>query len=61
MDENGIVINSTKTVALPSKAPTAEEFSLLRDARSADEGGVTVVGVPIGTNECTAERAMKVQ
>ena len=44
-----------KTVALPSKgyAPTAEEISLLESVhvRIEGEGGATVVGVPIGTDE----------
>ena len=35
-----MVVNPTKSVALPSKghAPTVKEISLLRDARIADEG-----------------------
>ena len=60
----GIVLKIAKTVALPPKghAPTVEEISLLAsvDVRIVDEGGVTVVGVPIGTDECVLERALEV-
>ena len=55
LDDIGIVINAANTVALPptGHAPTAEEISLLKsvEVRIADEGGVAVVGVPIGTEE----------
>ena len=54
LSDIGIVVNSAKTVALPPKghAPTAEEISLLEsvDVRIAGECGVTVVGVPTGTD-----------
>ena len=59
-----IVVNVTKTVALPPKehAPTAEDISLLEgvDVRIVGEGGVAVVDVPIGTDEFVPERAMVV-
>ncbi|CAN0368478.1 unnamed protein product [Laminaria digitata] len=52
-DDIGIVVSPAKTVALPPKghAPMAEKISLLEsvDVRIADEGRVTVVSVPIGT------------
>lgn len=58
-----IVANPTKTVALPprvvlpprAQAPIAEEISLLQsiDAHIAEEGGLTVVSIPIGTEERT--------
>ena len=51
-------------MALPPKgnAPTAEKTSLLEsvDVHSADEGAVTVVGVPIGTDEYELEQAIEV-
>ena len=61
LDDIGIVVNAAKTVALPPKghAPTMEEISLLEsgEVRIADEGGVTVVGVPLGTESaCGGER-----
>ena len=54
VDEMGIVANPAKTVLLPPKghAPTAEEVvSLLEnvDVRTSEQGGVTVVGVRVGT------------
>ncbi|CAN0521080.1 unnamed protein product, partial [Laminaria digitata] len=53
LDDIGIVVSPAKIVALPPKghAPTAEKISLLEsvDVRIADEGRVTVVSVPIGT------------
>ncbi|CAN0557065.1 unnamed protein product [Laminaria digitata] len=53
LDDIGIVVSSAKTVALPPKghASTAEKISLLEsvDVRISDEGRVTVVSVPIGT------------
>lgn len=53
LNDSGIVVNPTKTVALPRKehTPTAEEGSLLEsaDVRIAGKGGVAVFGVPIGT------------
>ena len=55
LDDVGVVVNAAKTVAQPPKerAPTADEILLLEsvEVRIADEGGVTVVGVPIGTEE----------
>ena len=60
----GTVVNPAKTVALPPKghAPTAEEISLLEnvDVSITGEGGATVVGVPIGTDEYVLDRAMEV-
>ena len=53
-----------KTVELTPKghAPTTEDISLLEnvDVLIADEGGVTVVSVPMDTYECVLERAMEV-
>ncbi|CAM9612988.1 unnamed protein product, partial [Laminaria digitata] len=53
LDGIGIVVSPAKTVAPPPKGhvPTAEKISLLEsvDVRIADEGRVTVVSVPIGT------------
>ena len=47
------IVCAAKTVALPPKghAPTAQEVSLLEsvEVRIADEGGVSMVGVPIDT------------
>ena len=64
LEDVGLVANPAKTVALQPKgpAPTAEEMSLLErvDVRIVGEGGVTVVGVPIGTDEYVLERAMGV-
>ena len=64
LDDNGIVVNATKTVVLPPKghAPTAEDISLLEsvEVRIADEGGETVVGVPIGTEKYVRGREMEV-
>ena len=55
LEDIGIVVNPANTIALPPKgyAPTAEEVSLLEsvDVRIVGEGGATVVGVPIGTDE----------
>ena len=55
LEDIGVVVNPTKTIALPPKgyAPTAEEISLLESVhvRIEGEGGATVVGVPIGTDE----------
>ena len=61
-DDIGIVVNAAKTMALPLKehAPTAEKISLLESFRIADEGGVTVVGIPSGTGEYVRGRAMEV-
>ena len=63
LDAIGIVVNPAKTVAIPptGHAPSAEEISLLGsvDVRIADKGGVTVVGVPIGTDGWVLERAME--
>ena len=64
LEDIGIVVNTSKTVALSPKghAPTAEDISLLEsvDVRVADEAGVTVVGVPIGTDEYVLERAREI-
>ncbi|CAN0290043.1 unnamed protein product, partial [Laminaria digitata] len=64
LDDIGIVVSPAKTVALPPKghAPTAEKISLREsiDVRIAEEGRVTVVSVPIGTEEYVRGRAMKV-
>ncbi|CAN0590314.1 unnamed protein product, partial [Laminaria digitata] len=53
LDDTGIVVSPAKTEALPPKghAQTAEKISLLEsvDVRIADEGRVTVLSVPIGT------------
>ena len=61
LDGIGVVVNPTKTVALPPKgyAPTVEDISILDsvDVRIADKGEVTVVGVPIDTDEYAVERA----
>ena len=58
------MVNPAKTLALPPKghAPTAQEFSLLEsvDVCIADEGGVTVVGVPIGRDEYVLEQTAEV-
>ena len=55
LEDVGVVVNPTKTIARPPKgyAPTAEGISLLEsvDVRIVGEGGATVVGVPIGTDE----------
>ena len=54
----GIHLNSGKTVALAPKrrVPTPEEISLLAgvDVRIADEEGIKMVGVPVGTGELFA-------
>ena len=64
LEDVGIVANTSKTVALPPKghAPMTEEISLLQsvDVRVAYEGGVTVVGVPIGNDEYVLERAREI-
>ena len=64
LQDIGIVVNPAKTVALPPKghAPTAEEISLVEsvDVSITGEGGATVVGVPIGTDEYVLDRAMEV-
>lgn len=53
LDGISIVANPAKIVVIPPEgcAPTAEEISLLEsvDLRSAEEGGVPVLRVPIGT------------
>ena len=56
-----IVVNTAKNVP-KGRAPTAEESSLLESvgARIVGEGGMTVVGVPIGSDEEVLERAMEV-
>ena len=64
IEDIGIVVNTSKTVALPPKdhAPKAKEISLLErvDVCVADERGMTVVGVPIGIDEYVLERARKI-
>ena len=59
LDDIRIVANPAKAVALPPKghALTAEDISLLEsvDVRIAEEGGVTVVSVPIDTEEYVLE------
>ena len=64
LEDIGIVINPTKTIALPPKgyAPTAEGMSLLESVgvRIASKGGAAVVGVPIGTDEYVLDRAIDV-
>ena len=64
LDDIGIVVNPAEIVALLPKghAPTAEEASFLEsaDVRIANDGGVTVVGVAIDTDEYVLERAMGV-
>ena len=64
VDGIGIVVIPVRIVALRPKwhAPMAGDISLLEsvDVRIADESGVTVVGVPIGTGEYVLERAMGV-
>ena len=66
LEDVGVVVNPTKTIARPPKgyAPTAEGISLLLiesvDVRIAVEGGVTGVGVPIGTDEFVLDRAKEV-
>ena len=64
LEDIGIVVNPAKTIKLPPEgyAPKAEEVSLLEsvDVRIAGEGGATVVGVPIGTDEYVLDRAMEV-
>ena len=56
------MVNPAKTVALPpaGHAPTANEILLLEsvDVRILGEGGVTVVGVPIGTDDYVLARAI---
>ena len=58
------MVNTAKTVVLTPEghAPTAGEISLLEsvDVRIVDEGGVKVVGAPIGTDEYALERAVEV-
>ena len=64
LDNNGIVVNPAKTVALPPDGhiPTVEDIPPLESVhvRTAKEAGVTVVGVPIGTDKHVLERAMEV-
>ena len=64
LDDIGIMVNAAKTVALPPKghSPTVEKISLLEsiEVLIADKEGVTVVGVPIGTEEYVLGRAMEV-
>lgn len=58
----GIHLNPRKTVALAPKGhvPTPEAISLLAGvgARIADDGGIKVVGVPVGTDEFAIESAI---
>ena len=64
LNDIGIVVNAAKTVALPPEehAPTAEDISLDESVEVciADEGGVTVVGVPIATEEYVRGLKMEV-
>ena len=64
LEDIGIAVNTAKTVALPPKGhgPTAKEISLLESVEVSivGEGGVTVVGVPIGADEYVLERAMEI-
>ena len=64
LEDIGIVANTANTVAPPPKghAATAEEISLLEsvDVRIVGEGEMTVVGVPIGTDEYVLERTLEV-
>ena len=57
----GINLNLGKTVALAPKGhvPTPEEISLLAGVgfRIADEGGIKVVAVPVGSDEFAIESA----
>ena len=57
----GIHLNPGKTVALAPKehVPTPEETSLLAGVgvHNADEGGIKVAGVPVGTDELGIENA----
>ena len=63
LEDIGIVVNPAKTITLPPKGyePTAEKILLEEsvDVRIASEGGATVVGVPIGTDEYVLDRAME--
>ena len=58
----GIHLNLGKTAALASKGhvPTAEDETLLAGVgvRIADEGGIKVVGVPVGTDEFAIELSL---
>ena len=60
----GIAMNPSITVALPPKGhvPMPEENALLEgiDAHIAERDGVTVVGVPIGTDAYAMESAMEI-
>ena len=64
LEDTRFVVNTAKTAAIPPKwhASTAEEFSLLESVGFCilGEGGVTVVGVPIGPDESLLERALEV-
>ena len=64
LEDNGIVVNTTKNMALALKgqAPTGEEILLLEnvDVHIVGEGRVTVVGVTIVTDEYVLERASEV-
>ena len=55
LEDIGIMVNTSKTVALPPKSdsPTADEISRLEsvDVCVADEGGVTVVSKSALTNK----------
>ena len=58
LEDIDIVINTTKTVALPpNKHTSTAEISLREnaDVRIVGQGIVTVVGVPIGTDEYVLE------
>lgn len=64
VDNISIMVNPAKAVALPPDGhiPTMGYVPLLESVhvRVANEAGVTVVGVPIGTDERVLERAMEV-
>ena len=64
LEDIGVLVNPAKTIALPPKgyASTAEEILLLEsiDVRIAGEGGATVEGVQIGTDEYVLDRAIEV-
>ena len=62
MTARGINLNPRKTVALAPKChvPTPEDISILAEVgvRVADEGGINVVGTPVGTDEFAIESAI---
>ena len=62
MTARSIHLNPGKTVALAPKGhvPTREDISLLAGVgvRIADEGGIKVVGIPVGSDEFATESAI---